>query len=114
MYNPDALRKGELPKAGDKIAATVKNCFEGKLSQFISEEHLKKWPNAEPGQLALKVVVTLANGIELSKVLGLPSTNEVHPKSNLQKWADMYGDYPREGQEIYLIADAQGMYLFQA
>lgn len=114
MYEPEQLKEKTMPKAGTQIAATVSKIEEGTLKEFVPEDKLQKFENSSPEDRVLRVTAQSgeAGEIERNVLIMLPKDNEVHPKSKMAQWKKKYGDYPKEGQEVYLIADADGYYQF--
>jgi hypothetical protein len=112
MYNPNEFVEKKVLKPGTTITAKVTDIKKGVLSDFMAAEVLAKWENTTPDAACIEVTATTADGFSRKKILPLPLTNEIHPKSNLAKWKKLFGAYPEEHQEIYLIADGEGYYQF--
>lgn len=110
-YNPDVLQTKQLPKAGDRVDAEITEINSGKIGDFVDKDVLEKWRNADAESPAVEIVAK-AEGFSRRKAMNMPADGQVHPQSNLAKWKKHYGDYPRVGQKIYLIADEEGFYQF--
>lgn len=112
MYDMNNLKEKEMPKAGTKIDAKVTEIKSGVLGDFIEQSVLDTWKNANANDPAIEIHATTSEGFIRKRTLPTPKNEEVYPSSNLGKWKKTYGQYPHEGQEIYLIADGEGFYQF--
>lgn len=112
-YNPTRYTEKQLPKEGETMPATVTDIKEGTLGDFIPEEALAKWDNANAADRAIQISALTQTGEIRKRVVQLPETEEIHPRSNLARWKANYGDYPKIGQEIVLIADKDGWFQFK-
>jgi hypothetical protein len=112
-YNPKEFVEKQLPKAGTRIDATVKEVSHGTIGDFIAPDVLVKWDNADPNGEAIEVHAETSDGLIRKVVITLPADKSVHPRSKLAQWKKAYGEYPHEGQDVYLITDAEGFAQFQ-
>jgi len=101
-----------MPKTGDKADGVVIAIKRGKVKELLPEELLEKWKSDHEAE-AIEVEVEYAwqnNTYTKRKILTLPNGDIISRKSNLYKWKKAFGDYPRIGQKIYLIADGEGYF----
>lgn len=110
-YDPNAYKEKEVQPT---VKATVSEIKEGILSEFVDEQSLAKWKNADPAAPAIHIIAETEDGVIRRRTISLPEENEIHPSSNLAAWKRAYGDYPHVGQAIELDADEQGWYQFRA
>lgn len=100
------------PKPGDKAEGVVIDLRKGKIKELLPEEVLEKW-KTDPEVEAVEVVIEYEwNGMHWTKkkLLTLPQGDVISKKSNLYKWKKTFGDYPRIGQRVFLIADSEGYF----
>lgn len=123
QYDSKNFKIGKTIKPGDKIDAKVVLVRIDELQKLIKPESLPKWKTTQPTDKMIKVVAqaTMKNGkvIDRETIFNHPKDKDVdgkwivNPKSPLNKWAEVYGSLPFEGQDIYLLADGLGFYQFQ-
>ena len=100
------------PQPGDKAEGVVIDIRRGKIKELLPEEVLEKW-RSDPEQEAIEVIVEYAwSGMhwQKRKILTLPTGEVISKKSNLYKWKKAFGDYPKIGQRVFLIADSEGYF----
>jgi len=112
-YKPETFKEKEIPTAGNKITAKVAEIKSGVLKDFIDKDALEKWKNSTPDDPCIEVVVVCEDGTQRKRTMPYPADGAIDPRSNLGKWKKAYGVYPAEGQDLFLIADAEGFYQFQ-
>ncbi len=108
-YEPDKYKIGESKKGpaepGTKEESVLKVVQEGTLGQFVSD--LSKWQNASPEDPAIQL--TCENGAEA--VFTLPKEgHEVHEKSNMARFMNLYDTPPKEGITVKTKANDQGYF----
>jgi len=111
-YNPESLKMRETPKAGSRCDAIVEKIEAGTLGDFVAPDALAKWNGAKTTDTAIRVIARTTDGFERKKTMPIDPTGAVHPKSNLAKWNAAYGGFPKEGQQIFMIADSEGYWQF--
>lgn len=110
MYNPERYKEKELLAEGTEVKAIVEEIQVGKLTDFV--QNIENW-KAEPTAQAILIRARATDGQVRSRTMLLPEDDEIHPQSNLAKWRKKYGDFPKEGQEIVLVADKDGFLQFE-
>ena len=112
-YVAEQVKVVDKPSNGQRVNAVVASVEQGVLKDFIDFETLLKWKEKQPEKPCIKVTAQLENGDKRYIVLSLPSDGKsAHHLSKLAKWIKSYAGAPKEGQQIYLIADGQGYYQF--
>ena len=99
----------KVAKEGETSATKVSEIKKGLLGEFIPKESLKFADSAEDREERAKapsIQVKTENGA--SKVLALPKSGTIHPKSALALWKKTYKEYPKVGQEVETEMDEQG------
>ena len=113
IYDSAALTERPMPKVGQRIDAEVTDIKSGRLGDLIPADILAKWENGDADANAIEVVAQCDDGSMRKRTIQVPADDQVHPKSNLAKWRNAYGDFPHVGQKVYLTADAKGFFQFQ-
>jgi hypothetical protein len=112
VYDQKKLFDKAVPKTGTQIKGVITKIIEGTLGDFIDSDILKKWEVASKNDEAIQVFFEGEN-IKKDVTMSLPRTDlGVSVKSKLGKWKKAYGDYPFEGQEVFLTADSDGYFQF--
>jgi hypothetical protein len=111
-YNPDVLQAKVMPKPGERTNATITEIKTGKLGEFVDKDVLSTWKNADPESPVIEISASIGDSMTRKKIIHVPPSGQVHPLSNLAKWKKTYGDYPRQGQQVFLVADEEGFYQF--
>lgn len=112
IYQPELLELGELVKPGARKEGVVTNIVLGKLTEFIDQSHIDKWPEDKRNDLYLNITCEYDGGTQKSVLISKPKGFTVNPRSKLAKWKKMYGDWPQIGQKVYLLADGDGYFQF--
>lgn len=115
-YNAEKLQEVKIPLLGDKVKGIVVKIRKDELSKLLTPEVLKKWPSSRPEDIGIQVTAQLETipPMENNFTMTLPKDGiSVGPNSNLRKWKKAFGNFPIEGQEVYLIADEKGRYQYK-
>jgi hypothetical protein len=114
-YNPTEYTEGIAPKPGDRIDGTITDIETGNLGTFIAPEVAAKWKSFNAQARAIKVTMTNAENRQFQKVITLPADpKNVPARSRFGKWKKYYGAWPTIGQKVWVLANADGYFDFQA
>lgn len=109
-YDPNAYSIKAMAKQIDAVVTDIK---QDKLANLVPYEVLAKWKNVDSESLGIEIVAECSDGVIRRRTIQLPTTEEIHPSSNLARWRLKYGSFPVVGQKVILDLDDKGFYQFR-
>jgi|SRR4030095_4085403 len=107
-YKADEYTTAPVQPAGTIEETEVLVVDEGTMGQFITnwEKFAKDGSKVKKSDPALEV--TLKNGVIVTLSLPRDGSKTVHAKSNMGRWQTTYGGFPKVGQKVKTIVNAEG------
>jgi len=115
----DGVKEVETEKIppGTRVDGVVINIRKGLIKDLLPDGVADKWDNADSEAIEVEVEYEYkGRNYTKRKLMSLPQSflqnKEVSKKANISKWKKSYGDYPKIGQKVFLIADGDGYFQF--
>lgn len=111
MKEIEGVKKFEVDdtgrKPGERFKGVISKIEDGKLGEFIPQETLDKWENADPEQPVFNAHIESASGIKFTKTFSKPTGEKIVPQSNIAKFQLKFGAL-KKGAEVETIVNHKG------